>query len=197
MLQLWFIGSEEQKVPPLRQLELGDVQGFLQDGGKRLNDMKVLCGKFVEVAKAEGVYVDRPTPEEVSKVFRHCLPALGVPDKTPKGRKRNLFTCKWTQLLKLYREELKKVTGGGGRRRRRRTLTDEGKAAREEERRKGLLPNSNVSLRRIMMGRQRIEREARERVEEARERAEENLRRAQEDAVEGVARAAFRYRKCF
>ena len=110
------------------------MSGFLEDGTKRLSHLRVFCGKFVEEAKKQGVYVDRPTPDEVTRMFQMSLPGFGVLEKTPKGRKRNLFALKRTQLLKLHREEGRKASGSGVVRRQKRKLGEAGKAGREEVR---------------------------------------------------------------
>ena len=113
LYQQWFIGSEPLQTPPLCMLEHDDVD-FIVRGGKTLNDMRLFVRLISDEAKRKGLYVDNPTPQECIHIYNACSNVFLISDTTAKGRNRNMAALKWTSMLRLRSDVLKRSREANG-----------------------------------------------------------------------------------
>lgn len=107
LYQQWFIGSEPLHTPPLRMLEHDDVD-FLVRGVKTLSDVRAFVKMINDKAKRLNLYVDEPNPEECLRVYNACRNVFLIPTTTKKGRNRNMAGLKWSSMMRLHSDELKR-----------------------------------------------------------------------------------------
>lgn len=57
-----------------------------------------------QILQAKGAFIEKPTPEDVQRMYTLAVGDLGIPDTTPKVRQRKRKAeLKWTTLEKLLR----------------------------------------------------------------------------------------------
>ena len=107
LYQQWFIGSEPLHTPPLRMIQHDDVD-FIVRGVRTLNDIRYFVRIVNDEAKRRGIYVDQPSPAECLQVYGACSSVFKIPTKTDKGRDRNMASLKWSSMVRLHSETLKR-----------------------------------------------------------------------------------------
>ena len=100
----WHIGDPVKGYPPLRYLDPCDVGDEKDPVGlnkqKRLADLQKIMKMMEDEVKKKNKWVESPTLSQANEMFSVALPALGIPQTTPKGRKRRMDQLAWTTFVR-------------------------------------------------------------------------------------------------
>lgn len=64
----------------------------------RTDDVSV--GAESQHLKAQGLWIESPTLEQVNKMYEDSIGVVGIPEMTPKGHKRRLEQIRWTTVVR-------------------------------------------------------------------------------------------------
>ena len=108
--QHWMFGSQEGGYPALRTVQPIDIPTKQKE---RFSHLRWLMGEVESEAKRAKVWVDSPTVEQATEVFQATMPHLGLPTKSPKGRKRRMQDLNWGTVVNSLRSVRRNVRGIG------------------------------------------------------------------------------------
>ena len=65
----WFLVDEVKEVCPLRYLTSMDLHNC-KNGRRNLSNLKIIMTRLIDKCKKKGVYIDKPSPEDINKMYR-------------------------------------------------------------------------------------------------------------------------------
>ena len=105
MYVYWHCGDEEGSIPPMKFLELSDVD-FITRGKKALSEIKCVMQFIDKQATSAGVSPkELMTHIEANSCYHYAEAAIKqlVPAQTPQGRTRDLRKLQVTYVVKFIR----------------------------------------------------------------------------------------------
>ncbi len=108
--QHWMFGSQEAGYPALRTVQPIDIPVKQKE---RFSHLRWLMGEIESEAKRAKVWVDSPSVEQATEVFQATMTHLGLPTKSPKGRKRRVQDLNWGTVVNSLRSVRRNVGGDG------------------------------------------------------------------------------------
>ena len=108
----WHHGDDNRKISPLKLIKRSDltwVTGAKKRYLRNLDENRSLFTKLDKEARSQGFLLDgNMTRADTIEAYYASKDVLGIPDKTPKGRKRNWAKLSWSSVVKYINEQNKR-----------------------------------------------------------------------------------------
>jgi hypothetical protein len=109
--QYWHHGDEQREISPLKKMTRSDLSWATADKKrypKNLEEVRHIMKMLDTAASEKGLLKDNPTREDTIAAYYGAKHVFGLPEMTPKGRKRNWSKLSWSSVERLMSKEIKK-----------------------------------------------------------------------------------------
>ena len=115
----WHHGDENHGIAPMKKFVRSDLTQFEKIEGKKrylenFEEVKKVCRMIDEEASRNELLKDSQTESETTDIFYKCKNVLGIPERTPKNRKRNFAKLKVATVVREWRRLKKSRTANVG-----------------------------------------------------------------------------------